>query len=333
MPNRLLSFALYLTTTLLGMTAFLHPFLDPGLAQNLPLSQVRAGEAPLMYTLLLGLCVVVLLFEVQGQAVDAKLIALLGMLVAINSALRFIEVAIPGPGGFSPVFFLIILTGYIFGGRFGFIMGALTMLVSSIVTGGVGPWLPSQMFAAGWIGMSAPLVARLGQALRLEGKPAEIGLLAIFGAMWGLGYGLIMNLWSWPYIAGTIDQYYTPGSGAAEVVRRYAVYYLITSLAWDLAAAAGNVLLIVLAGVPTLRVLRRFQRRFSFSYQAEVPVGPGAAATPLAAGIGSSAVDAATQVQGVGTQIAKTTTQAVWVNTPAGPCGSVHVESKGDVGQ
>ncbi len=267
MANRLLSFALYLTATLTGVASFVYPFFTPRLAQNLSLSQVRAGESPLMYTLLLGLCLAVLLFEVQGQAVDAKLIALLGMLVAINAALRFIEVAIPGPGGFSPVFFLIILTGYVFGGRFGFIMGALTLLVSAIVTGGAGPWLPSQMFAAGWVGMSAPLAAWLGRALRLEGRRGEIVLLALFGATWGLGYGLIMNLWSWPFIAGPADQYYAPGSGAAEALRRYAAYYLVTSLAWDLAAAAGNVLLVLLAGAPTLRALRRFQQRFTFSYQ------------------------------------------------------------------
>ena len=111
MTNRLLSFSIYLTATGLGIVTFLYPFFLPVLKEQGSLNTARSGEGPLIYTLLLGLCVLVLLFEVQSQAVDAKLIALLGMLIAINSVLRFIEVAIPGPGGFSPIFFLIILVG------------------------------------------------------------------------------------------------------------------------------------------------------------------------------------------------------------------------------
>jgi len=45
---------------------------------------------------------------------------------------------------------------------------------------------------------------------------------------------------------------------------RYAVFYVTTSLWWDLGRAAGNVLLIGLFGLPVLRLLRRFGRRFYF---------------------------------------------------------------------
>jgi energy-coupling factor transport system substrate-specific component len=222
---------------------------------------------PLMLTLLLGLCLAVLLYESQGQTINTKLIALLGVLVAINAALRFIEVAIPGPGGFSPIFFLIILTGYIYGSRFGFLMGSLTMFVSALVTGGVGPWLPSQMFAAGWAGMSATLCRPIVHILNLEDRRGEVVLLALFGIWWGFMYGFIMNLWSWPFIAGPAEQYWTPGAGFTEILRRYLTYYAVTSLGWDILRAIGNALLIMSFGLPTLRALRRFQRRFDFDYQ------------------------------------------------------------------
>jgi len=282
MKNRLLGFALYLVCTAIGLVSFLYPFFLPQLAQNVALSQVRAGETPLMYTLLLVLCLAVLLFDVQGQVVDSKLVALLGILISINAALRFVEVAVPGPGGFSPIFFLILLTGYVFGGRFGFIMGALTLLVSAIVTGGVGPWLPSQMFVAGWVGMSAPLCLGLARLLRLEGRRGEVLLLAAFGALWGLLYGAIMNLWSWPFIAGPAGQSWAPGAGAAQAGRRYAVYYLLTSFAWDCGCALGNVLLILLAGAPPLRALRRFKQRLSFTYRplAQAPQAPAPQPAP-----------------------------------------------------
>jgi hypothetical protein len=49
-------------------------------------------------------------------------------------------------------------------------------------------------------------------------------------------------------------------------LQRYAVFYLVTSLTWDLLRSLGNVLLIIVLGQPTLRALRRFKWRFGFSY-------------------------------------------------------------------
>jgi energy-coupling factor transport system substrate-specific component len=56
-------------------------------------------------------------------------------------------------------------------------------------------------------------------------------------------------------------------------VQRYAVFYLVTSLVWDLAAAAGNLILISVVGRTVLRVLRRFQARFAFSYEPVARLG------------------------------------------------------------
>lgn len=258
---------IYILSTMIGILSFLYPFFLPYLRPADSVGQVRVGEMPLTLTLLIGLCVAILLFELQSQAVDAKIIAMIGVLVAVNSALRFIEVAIPGPGGFSPIFFLIILTGYVYGGRIGFLMGAMTLLVSALVTGGVGPWLPSQMFTAGWVGMSAALCAIIVHTLRLKGGRGELLVLIVFGAIWGFLYGFIMNLWSWPFIAGPAEQYWSPGTGLADTIQRYAAYYLLTSLIWDLSGSLGNVLLLTAFGIPTIRLLRRFKKRFLFQYQ------------------------------------------------------------------
>lgn len=267
LTSRFLSLAIYALGTAIGVFSLLYPFFFPTVIQNTPMGQARIGEMPLTLTLLLGLCLVVLLYEAQGATVNTKLIALLGVLVAINAALRFIEVAIPGPGGFSPIFFLIILTGYVYGGRFGFLMGTLTLFVSALVTGGVGPWLPSQMIAAGWVGMSAPVFRPVIRRLNAEGTRGEVITLAILGALWGLGFGIIMNLWSWPFFVGPAEQYWSPGTGFGDTLLRYAGYYLVTSSVWDAVRVIGNVLLILGFGAPTLRALRRFQRRFDFQYQ------------------------------------------------------------------
>lgn len=267
--QKTLSILIYSLTTLLGVAAFLYPFWLPALARAANADQAHSGDAALMLTLLVALCVAVVLLEAQSQTVSAKSIALLGILVAMNSVLRFAEVAIPGPGGFSPVFLLIFCGGYVFGGRMGFLIGALTALVSALITGGVGPWLPYQMFALGWAGMSAPLcrpVAALLQRMGVRPAWAEVGALAVFGALWGLLFGAIMNIWFWPFIVGSAQGHWEPGIGLAATLRRYAVFYLITSFAWDLLRAAGNVLLVLLLGAPVLRTLRRFHQRFDFVY-------------------------------------------------------------------
>ena len=273
MKFRLFSFAIYLIASISGLLVLLYPFFLPAVSQGTGFASLREGQMPVMMTLLLGLCLLVLLFEAQGPVMNTKLIALLGILVAINSALRFIETAIPGPGGFTPIFFLIILVGYVFGGRVGFLMGALTMVVSALVTGGVGPWLPAQMFTAGWVGLSTPLLKPVMSILspkvsrrNTTGGNKEIILLAAFGLLWGFLYGAIMNLWQWPFIAGPQNQSYAVGLGITETLQRYLAYYLVTSLVWDVLAALGNALLILALGKPALRALRRFRQRFEFSY-------------------------------------------------------------------
>lgn len=280
MKSRLLSLGIYLAATLSGVLILLYPFFRSSTAPQAGFGSIWAGQMPMMMTFLLGLCLLVLLFEAQGPMVNTKLIALLGILVAINSALRFIETAIPGPGGFTPIFFLIILVGYVFGGRVGFLMGALTMLVSALVTGGVGPWLPAQMFTAGWVGMSSPLLRPILRIVtdrqnRSERRARyfELALLSIFGLAWGFLYGGIMNLWQWPFIAGPQNQSYTIGLGFTITVQHYLAFYLVTSLVWDLAAALGNLVLIFAFGAPTLRALRRFKQRFEFTYSPEISIG------------------------------------------------------------
>jgi energy-coupling factor transport system substrate-specific component len=268
------NWVIYGVTSLIGLLSFGYPFFIPSLRESSSLGYMRVDEMPIMLSVLLALCVAILLFELQIHTVDAKIIALIGVLVAINSTLRFIEVAIPGPGGFSPIFFLIILTGYVFGSRIGFLMGALTLLVSAFATGGVGPWLPSQTFAAGWVGMSAGLLALPVRYLKLGGK-VELGILVVFGSMWGILFGIIMNLWSWPFLIGPADQYWAPGTGLMDTIQRYGTFYLVTSLIWDLGRSVGNALMLILFGIPTIRLLLRFKKRFLFHYQPELAGGTG----------------------------------------------------------
>ena len=265
--HRVLSSAIYAFSAAIGVLAFVYPFFLDTRATGL-LGIAHGQDAPLVTTALVGLSLVALLVELQGQAISAKMVATLGVLVAITSVLRFIEVAVPMPGGFSPIFAPIILAGYVFGGRFGFLMGIFAMLTSALITGGVGPWLPYQMFAAGWIGLTASWLRKIpkpnAQSSNWGVGLWDLGFLSLFAFTWGLLFGAIMNVYFWPFAVGTAGQTWRPGIGLGETLARYAAFYAVTSLGWDLVRAVGNVALILLLGAPTIRALTRFQRRFHF---------------------------------------------------------------------
>jgi energy-coupling factor transport system substrate-specific component len=81
---------------------------------------------------------------------------------------------------------------------------------------------------------------------------------------WGLLFGAITNLWSWPFFAAGPDISYQAGLGPAETLRRYWNYYLLTSFGWDLLRSVCNAVVLVIVGGPLLRALVRFRQRFSF---------------------------------------------------------------------
>jgi energy-coupling factor transport system substrate-specific component len=258
MRRRFLSLAIYGLSGLIGLAAFAYPFFLPIIRVETS-AEVGPVNAPLLTMVLVVLCLVVLLVEVQGQAVSAKVAAALGLLVAVTSVLRFVETAVPGPAGFSPIFVPILLAGYVFGARFGFLMGALTLLTSALITGGVGPWLPYQMFTAGWVGLTA------GWLPHPQRPAAVLTLLILFGFAWGMAYGLVMNLYFWPFIMGDPAMSWRPGAGLWDGVSRYAAFYLATSIYWDFARAIGNALLLLALGLPVIRALARFRDRFQFA--------------------------------------------------------------------
>jgi energy-coupling factor transport system substrate-specific component len=249
-------------TSLIGLAAFFYPFLlPPSPAEE---SRAHVADTPLLLTVLMGLCVLVLLADLETRRLDAKQIALLGMLIATNAALRPLQ----GLGGLSPLYILPILTGYVYGGGFGFLLGALSVLVSALFTGGVGVWLPFQMFGLGWVGLLSAWLARPGQALARRGLP-ERWTLAGWGLVVGLGFGALLNLYFWPFIAPAAvadpGQAWDPASGLLGALRSYLAFYVVTSLWYDVLRALGNVALLLVLAEPMLKLLRRFQARFLFT--------------------------------------------------------------------
>ncbi|MBQ0984988.1 ECF transporter S component [Streptomyces sp. F63] len=222
----------------------------------------HSGDAPWLFAALLPLLVAVVVATVADTGLDAKAIAMLGVLAAAGAALRPLGA---GTAGLEPMFFLMVLSGRVLGPGFGFVLGAVTMFASALLTGGVGPWMPFQMLSMGWVAMGAGL---LPGAERLRGR-AERWMLAAYGGATAVLYGTVMNLQGWPYIGGLATGIsFVPGDPVHENLVRFAAYCLATSLGWDLPRAALTVVLTLTLGSTVLAALRRATRRAAF----EVPV-------------------------------------------------------------
>ena len=123
-----------------------------------------------------------LIFE--GRKPQARELVLIAVLVALNVAGRAVFFMLPE---FKPVVAMTILAGVAFGGETGFLVGAMTMLVSNMLFS-QGPWTPWQMFAMGIIGWLAGILYRKGVLRR--GRLS----LCIFGVIAStIIYGGIMN--------------------------------------------------------------------------------------------------------------------------------------------
>jgi len=238
-----------------GLLAFCWPLLvrsDSLLAQS--------STAPLVLALLLPLLVAVVLAELADNGMDAKSVALLGVLAAVGAALRPLGT---GVAGFEPVFFLLVLAGRALGRGFGFVLGALTLFASALLTGGVGPWLPYQMLGAAWVGFLA------GCLPPARGR-REVLLVAGYGAVAGLVYGFLLDLSFWPYATGLGSSVsYVAGAGLGPNLGRFLAFWVTTSLGFDIPRALLTGALVVAAGPAVLLALRRAARRAAFDAPVE----------------------------------------------------------------
>jgi energy-coupling factor transport system substrate-specific component len=216
-------------------------------------------DPPFLFLALLPIVIAVVLAEISEGGMDPRVLAILGVLSAVNALLRGISA---GTGGVELVFFLLILAGRVFGPGFGFVLGCTSLFASALMTAGVGPWLPFQMLVSAWVGMGAGLLPR-----RATGR-GEIAMLVVYGVVAAYAFGLLMNLSGWPFVLGIEvsghegSLSYVAGAPLWENLHRFGVYTLLTSTgSFDTGRAITNSVAIVVLGPAVLTTLRRASRR------------------------------------------------------------------------
>jgi len=233
----------------IGLIAFGWPFVvAPGAFSS-------TQTPPLIFGVLLIVVLAVVFAEIADGGIDAKAVAMLGVLAAINAALRPLG---GGTAGVETVFFILVLAGRVFGPGFGFALGCTSLFASALLTGGVGPWMPYQMFGCAWIGMAAGLLPPLR-------RKAEIAMLAGYGAVASYVFGFLLNLSFWPFSVDPGSSIaYKPGLPLITQLHRYLIFDASTSLGWDTGRAVTTALAILIIGPAALSAFRRISRRANF---------------------------------------------------------------------
>ena len=240
------SLAALIATSSLSILGFIWPFL---------ISEKQAH--PQWIFLLAAPFALLLLFtSVSNNHLDSKSIALLAVLAALIAALRPMGT---GAVGIEPMWFVLILAARVFGSSFGFLLGTISMFLSAILTGGLGPWVAYQSFAAGWIGLGIALIPR-----SLRGR-YEIAALALYGVLAAEFFGIAMDLQFWPWTLGADSQLsYVAGAAISTNAANFISYHFLSSMAWDIPRAIFTATLIVFVGKPVLHTLRRAHTRAAF---------------------------------------------------------------------
>lgn len=187
-----------------------------------------------------------------------QVIAVVAAMAALAAAGRVLFSPIPNV---APTTDLTLLTGYALGGAPGFMVGALSALISNLWLG-QGPWTPWQMFGWGLAGVVGALLAAVtGRRL------GRLGLAIACGLM-GFLYGALLDLSAMVTFGGE------------QSLERY-IALSVRGLPFNIAHAAGNFAIALVAGPAIVKMLSRHRERFSHRW---VRVG-GAGAACLLAGL------------------------------------------------
>jgi len=228
--------------SVVGFFAFFWPFI----ADTDSLATQAPAATPFLFAIIVALVLIVVLAQISLGHVHTRTIALLGLLIALVTALRPLGA---GLAGIEPIWVVVIVGGCAFGPAFGFTLGSVSLFTSALVTAGVGPWLPFQMVAAGWIGLLAGLIGR---------TTVNRWMLAGFGACAALLYGLLLNAWFWPTAVNLPPQLaFIPGAGFSENVLHLWRFTVTTSLGFDIPRALLTALVLLFLGLPFIRLLQR----------------------------------------------------------------------------
>lgn len=183
-----------------------------------------------------GIAVLTLVYFITGferRQTGSRRMVITSVMTALCVAGRFIPFI-------KPVTALTIISGMYLGREAGFFTGAISVLISNFYFG-QGPWTPFQMLGMGIIGLVSGVMNKLLKDNRY--------LLSAFGALTGLLYSLIMDIWTVLWYRGEFDIYLYGGA-------------VLTALPHTISYAVGNIVFLWILSRPFGSKLERIKRKY-----------------------------------------------------------------------
>lgn len=184
----------------------------------IPLGVWASVKVPVRYTalmILLTAALVLLLFVcgVEQKKIGTRRLVLSVIFIALAVLGRMLPMV-------KPVTAVIILGSLYLGRESGFLIGAGAAVLSNMMFG-QGPWTVFQMLAWGMIGWMAGVLHHPLCRSR--------ALLLLYGCITGVGYSLLMDIWTvvWHYEGFSVPYYLTAVAAALPYTILYAVSNLL----------------------------------------------------------------------------------------------------------
>ena len=186
-------------------------------------------------------CMLPFFVKFEHSKPTARQIVTISTLCALGVSGRAMFAMLPQ---FKPVIAIVVISGIALGSEVGFLVGAITMLVSNVLFA-QGMWTPFQMFAMGIIGFLSGILYHTNLLKRRKLS------ISLFGAISSVViYGGIMN----------------PASaliyGADALNLNIILSYYATGLPLDMVQAVATFIFLYLISIPMLRILDRIKLKY-----------------------------------------------------------------------
>ncbi len=183
------------------------------------------------------LCNIPFLLNFEKSKTNTREVVLIAVMVALTVVSRLIFAPLPS---FKPVTAMVIITGIAFGGRAGYVTGAMSALLSDVFFG-QGPWTPFQMFCWGVIGFFAGIL--------FCDKKIKLWAVVLYSIFSGVLFSVVMDIWTVIAIDNTFN-----------FVRYGEV--LLASIPFIAIYIVSNVVFILILTKPFMKKLTRIKLKF-----------------------------------------------------------------------